>query len=178
MRRLGSRPALAMATLGLLAACGEPPPPREAPARRPSDKAALYGDAALLPTRAGERARAEVALAEEIRVALETLHTVEQARVTVHTAGDGTPHSAALVIRTRDAAALEDLDAAARRIALAALGRPDVELAVELSAPSLDLPPEDTPRPVGPLMLLAVLGLGISLGLTFDRARRLLRRRS
>ena len=144
---------------------------------RPADKAALYGDAALLPTRAGEHARAEVALAEEIRVALETLRAVEKARVTVRARGDGTPSSAALVIRTREREGLEALEATARRIAKAALGRDDVELAVELSPPDSDLTAEDTPRPVSLVVLFAVLGLGISLGLTFDRTRRLLQRR-
>ena len=163
--------------LGLLASCGEAPPRREPPAARPSDKAALYGDAALLPTRAGERARAEVALAEEIRVALETLRAVEKARVTVRTEADGTPRSAALVIRTRERDGLDALETTARRIADAALGPGEVELAIELSPPDIDLPPEDTPRPLGALVLFAVLGLGISLGLTFDRTRRLLLRR-
>lgn len=176
MRRLGPR-ARALAMLGLLASCSEAPPPRQPAQVRPADKAALYGDAALLPTRAGEHARAEVALAEEIRVALETLRAVEKARVTVRARGDGTPSSAALVIRTREREGLEALEATARRIAKAALGRDDVELAVELSPPDSDLTAEDTPRPVSLVVLFAVLGLGISLGLTFDRTRRLLQRR-
>lgn len=159
----------------LAAACSKPSRPRRTPERRAADKAALYGDAALLPTRAGERARAEVALAEEVRVAVETLRDVERARVSVNSRRGDTPPSAALVIRTRPGSVSAEVRAAATRIARASLGR-DTELTVEVSAPPADLPVEDPPAPARPLILFAVLGLGFSLGLTFDRARKLLRR--
>jgi hypothetical protein len=49
---------------------------------------------------------------------------------------------------------------------------------VEISAPDESDPIEDPSVPkASPLLLLAILGLGISLGLTFDRTRALLRRR-
>jgi len=159
------------------AGCGDPPAPRERPAARPSDKAALYGDAALVPTREGERARAEVALAEELRAALETLHAVEKARATVTTEHGERPTSAAVIIRARPGSDRSALDSTARRIARGILGEEDVSLEVEVSAPSVDVPPEDSPSAPRPIVLFAVLGLGISLGLTFDRARTLLRAR-
>lgn len=174
MRRRTVGPHHLLAVVLLAAACKQPASPRRTPTRRASDKAALYGDAALLPTRSGERARAEVALAEEVRVAVETLHDVDRARVTVNSETDSALASAALVVRTRSASANTEVRAAATRIARATLGR-DTELTVEVSAPHADVPLEDTPPPRRPLVLIAVLGLGISLGLTFDRARKLLR---
>lgn len=174
MRRRTACPRHLLVVVFLATACGEPASPRRTPVRRASDKAALYGDAALLPTRSGERARAEVARAEEVRVAVETLHDVERARVTVTSEIGDTPASAALVVRTRSESANTEVRAAATRIARAALGR-DTELTVEVSAPQANVPLEDTPSPRRPLVLFAVLGLGISLGLTFDRTRKLLR---
>ncbi len=174
MRRRTARPRHLLVVVLLATACGEPASPRQTPVRRASDKAALYGDAALLPTRAGERARAEIALAEEVRVAVETLHDVERARVTVTSKSGDTPASAALVVRTRSDSVKTEVRAATTRIARATLGR-DTELTVEVTAPQADVPVEDTPSPRRPLVLFAVLGLGISLGLTFDRTRKLLR---
>ncbi len=176
MRPPAFRPLLAVLGGMLLAACSEPQPRRQ-PSPRPSDKAALYADAALVPTRTGERARAEVAWAEEIRVALETLHRVDAARVTVSTGRDGSPDSAAIVIRAR-AGDPDALRSSAQRIALAALGSNEVELAIEISEPDADVPAQDLPARPLPLVLFAVFGLGISIGLTFDRARRLVRRRT
>lgn len=159
--------------------CTEEPAQRRQPTARISDKAALYGDAALLPTRAGERARNEVALAEEIRVAIETLHAVEGARVTVATGERGAPSSAAIVMRAPANADSEALTASATRISRAALGAPDLAVEVQVSTPnvgeaSAELPRDETPSAA---LLFGVLGLGISLGLTFDRAMGIVRRR-
>jgi len=159
--------------------CGDEPVQRRQPTRRASDKAALYGDAALLPTRAGERARNEVALAEEIRAAIEALHAVERARVTVATDSSGAPHSAAVVVRARANTNPDALTVSATRISRAALGSADLAVEVQVSAPKLDeasadVPQKDTPHA---LLLFGVLGLGISLGLTFDRTTALIRRR-
>lgn len=159
--------------------CAEDPAPRRQPVRRPADKAALYGDAALLPTRAGERARNEVALAEEVRAAVEALHAVERARVTVAADSAGAPRSAAVVVRARGNADLDALAASATRISRAALGVPELAVEVEVSAPSPDEASAEGPEDPAPplLLLLGVLGLGVSLGLTFDRAAGILRRR-
>ena len=162
--------------LGLLVSCADPPPPRRTQPRRPADKAALYGDAALLPTRAGERARAEVALAGELRAAIETLHGVERARVTVVIA-DEVAHSAAVVVRARIATDVAEVRESTTRIARASLGA-NAELTVEVTSPQESTPAEKDPAPRRPFVLLAVLGLGFSLGLAFDRTRRMVRRRS
>ncbi len=161
-------------------ACAADPLPQRQPARRAADKAALYGDAALLPTRAGERARQEVALAEEIRVAVETLHAVERAHVTVATGPHGAASSAAVVIRARQHPDAEGLSTAATRIARAALGSQELQVEVQVSAPdTADASAErpDAPQPPTAALLFGVLGLGISLGLTFDRTAGIIRRR-
>lgn len=172
-------PALIVVAAVTGGGCAEDATPRRQPPRRPADKAALYGDAALLPTRAGERARNEVALAEEIRAAVEALHVVERARVTVAADNSGVPRSAAVVVRARADADLDVLTASATRISRAALGAPELAVEVQVSAPSPDeASPEGPEDPAPPtVLLLGVLGLGISLGLTFDRAASILRRR-
>ncbi|MGH1343175.1 MAG: hypothetical protein ACRBN8_16575 [Nannocystales bacterium] len=158
--------------------CGDEPTRRPQPTPRASDKAALYADAALLPTRAGEKARNEVALAEEIRVALETLHGVERARVTVATDQAGAAHSAAIVIRSRTGIAPDPLTNSATQLSRAAVGVTDLEVHVQVSAPSVDEASKEVPDGnAPPALLFGVLGLGISLGLTFDRAVGILRRR-
>ena len=161
--------------LGTLGGCTEPSEqPRRGPRRAASDKAALYGDAALLPTREGERARAEVAVAEELRQSLEALHEVERAQVTVSMHG-GRPRTAAVVVRARAGTDTDALRARGERLAHGVLGPDPVPLEFEVSAPSQG--PDAPPDPTSPLLLLAVLGLGISLGLTFDRAVAVARRR-
>lgn len=169
--------ALAVLLLGrMLGGCGEPPP-RRTPTRAAADKAALYGDAALVPTREGEQARAEVALAEELRQVLETMHAVERARVTVNT-DRGRPVSAVVVLRVWPQANTTGLGETVQRLAGGVLGPGPVPTEVEISAPDESDPIEDPSVPkASPLLLLAILGLGISLGLTFDRTRALLRRR-
>ncbi|MBV1859375.1 MAG: hypothetical protein KUG77_13260 [Nannocystaceae bacterium] len=172
-------PAFLVVAAVAATACVGNPPQRRQPTPRASDKAALYGDAALLPTRAGERARNEVALAEEIRAALETLREVEGARVTVATDDRGAPRSAAVVLRARLDTDTNALEVSATRISRAALGAADLPIEVQVSAPSVDEASADAPsnRPPLSLLLLGVLGLGISLGLTFDRAVGMVRRR-
>lgn len=169
------RRSAALLMFALLGACGDPPARRAPPMARPADKAAMYGDPALIPTRSGERARAEVALAEEIRVALETLHEVESARVSVRTLDGETPHSAALVLRGHPGSSSLGLRARATRIAASILGSTRAELTVEVSVAQVEATQDDTPP--RPLILVAVLGLGFFLGLTFDRMRRLVSRR-
>lgn len=174
-------PAFVVVAAFVASGCGDEPVQRRQPTRRPSDKAALYGDAALLPTRAGEKARNEVALAEEIRAAIEALHAVERARVTVATDPGGAPHSVAIVVRARATADSDALTASATRISKAALGSTDLAVEVQVSAPSVEQASADAPRdaaatPHG-LLLFGVLGLGVSLGLTFDRAAGIIRRR-
>jgi hypothetical protein len=180
---LSCDPKLAQATgmrrvlLGLLvlgwAACADEPVPRRS--ERALDKAALFGDPGLVPTREGEQARREAARAGEIRAAVELLSGVDAARVDVESGGDDT--RVLVVVRLDDAQAQQEVIEASHRIIDTVLGSEGVHTVVEVSTPPPDATPEPTPRTVWPFAL-AVLGLGFSLGVTFDRARRLLRRRT
>jgi hypothetical protein len=62
-----------------------------------------------------------------------------------------------------------------RRIAQTILGE-DTQIAIEVSAPASAGPTDDGDHDLPSLPLsLALLGLGFSLGVTFDRGRRILR---
>jgi hypothetical protein len=154
------------------AACADEPVPRRA--EHALDKAALFGDPGLVPTRFGEQARREAAAAGEIRAAVELLGGVDSARVDVES--DGEDARALVVVRLDGPQAEQEVVDATHRIVDAVLGADGVRTVVEVSAPPAEQEPEPTPRTVWPLAL-AVLGLGFSLGVTFDRLRRVLRRR-
>jgi hypothetical protein len=86
--------------------------------------------------------------------------------------------SAVVVLRVWPQANTTDLGETVQRLAGGVLGPGPVPTEVEISAPDESDPIEDPSVPkASPLLLLAILGLGISLGLTFDRTRALLRRR-
>lgn len=173
MHRLGR---LRWIALGLLVpGCSTPPIDRSPPAvAATTDKAALFGDPSLVPTRRGERAREELGQAETITRALALLPAVEQARVDVERpdrATDGPPRVLA-VIRVdprTDRAALQDR---AERIASTVAG-PDATIE------ALVVPGEAAPvRPAAPTpwpLLLGVLGLGYFVGTLVERARRVRR---
>ena len=157
------------ALLGLslaLCACAEPSstPPR--PDRR-ADKEAAYGDPTLLPTREGERVRMEVALAREIEQAIVLLPEVTRARVDVEQPRrhhDGPTRVLAVVETTTSADSLRStIDAIARTIA-----GPDATIELVLASS----PSEPSPPPSWPL-LLGILGLGLSLGISIERGRAL-----
>lgn len=168
---------LGLAATLLGSGCGDPPSARPRPATaKSSDKAALFADASLVPTREGERTRREIALAEEIRAAVELLHGVERARATVTLNERGDVEGASVVVRASTHADPVQLRATAEGIAhrTLAIDRDGTTLTVEISMPpnvtdTTTLPTGGTPTL--PLML-ALLGLGFSLGLTFDRSRR------
>jgi hypothetical protein len=161
---------LVLAPLVLALGCEAPTRPDPAgPARSPADKAALFGDPSLVPTREGERARREVALAHEIEQALAVLPSVGKARVDVElpdpAAAEG-PRVLAVVQRT---AAADDatLSPRVRAIAHAVVGRDAaVELVVEAS-PAPASPPTPTRWP----LVLGVLGLGFFGGIMTERLR-------
>ena len=151
----------------LVSACADEPVRREA-SRRTPDKAALYGDPGLLPTREGEKARAEAATAGELEAAIGTLHAIDRVRVTVD--DDRT----LIVLRLANAGAKDEALDHTRRIAETILG-PDADIAIEASAPTPTATPDDDSDLPIPALALALLGLGFSLGVTFDRGRRILR---
>ena len=156
----------------LASGCADEPVTRTS-TDRTLDKAAVFGDPGLVPTREGEQARREAARAGEIRAAVELLGGVDSARVDVE---QGEETRALVVIRLHDADAREDVVASTQRIVEAVLGTDGVRTVVEVSVPPVEALEEPTPRSTWPIAI-AVLGLGFSLGVTFDRVRRVLRRR-
>lgn len=164
---------LALATLPLALGCGSGEPARSrVPARGASDKAALFGDASLVPTRQGERARREVALAQEIEQALGVLPSVARARVDVELPADASPRVLAVVSGDPGADA-SALTSRARTIAHAVMGP---AAAVEVVAEPIAAPAPAPP--IVPLrwpLLLGVLGLGFFGGMLLERIRGLRR---
>lgn len=178
MRRTARRIAVA-APLLLLApgGCeGSRPRPTPAPATA-ADKAALFGDPSLVPTREGERARRELALAQEIEQAIDMLPSVARARVDVELS-DGEraePPRVLAVVLGQPGAELDALAARVRKIAHAVTGPGAAVEVVASPSPDPTSPPPE--RPWWPL-LLGVLGLGWCGGTLVERARRLRRARA
>ncbi|MEM6291394.1 MAG: hypothetical protein AAGA54_09025 [Myxococcota bacterium] len=168
---------LALLAVLFAAGCGDPVPPRRPAQARTADKAALYGDPGLLPTRAGERARAEVALAGEIEASLALMHDVENTRATVTLDPGDTAKAASVVVRVRADADADAVELAAMRVATSVLSTDAADIDVQVSSPaSASAARASDASPTAPLLLLAILGLGICLGLTIDRIRPLLMR--
>jgi hypothetical protein len=153
--------------LFLAAAC-DPATPRPSPPA--PDKAQIYGDPALVPTREGEWARREVALAGELEGQLAVAPGVQRARVSVRSLPER-PASIAVDVRVDPGADPAPIEARARKLGQLLLPGGEVDVAVHAGPPAP--PPEDRNTP---LLVLAVLGLGVSAGLAIERAR--VRRRS
>lgn len=154
--------------------CQPPAPPRPLPASPRPDKASLYGDPSLIPTRRGEHARAELALAGDLEALVEALEGVLSTRADVTLTPDLALARAVVVVRherlPQDEGTLK-LDV--HSIARATL--PPGNTAVLLHHVSGEERPADPSRP--PLLLAFVsLALGISMGVTAERLAQ--RRRS
>jgi hypothetical protein len=161
---------LALVPLSWALGCGEPASPRRpVPARGATDKAALFGDPSLVPTREGERARREVALAQEIEQALGVLPSVTRARVDVELPerpADADARVLAVVAGEpgADAAALTERT---RAVARTVMG----------PAAAIEVVSEPIPAPAPPAvpmrwpLLLGVLGLGFFGGTLLERIR-------
>jgi len=163
---------LSFALLG----CESEPAPASEPAAfahtRP-DKASLYADASLLPTRAGERARRELALAGQLSAALEHL-ALTPLQIDVRL---GQPPSV-VVIASRahspDASPSEIVAEDIRELCLATI--PDLDPAgvhLWLRPAPADSAPRELPRPRSPLwaLVFACIGFGLSLGVSLERLR-------
>ncbi len=164
---------LALASLWLALACEAPAAPRgPGPAPRRADKAALFGDPSLVPTREGEQARREIALAQEIERALAVLPSVVEARVDVELpprATRGRPRVLAVVRGAVDADE-SSLPARVLTVAHAVVGpEAAVEVMVERSPAPDRRPEEPLPWALG----LGVLGLGFFAGVLLERTRKL-----
>ena len=149
------------------------------PVRTPSavktDKRALYGDPGLVPTRAGERAREELVRAESVAAALRARAEVRALAVEVRLPTPGDPGAAVI-------AGELSLDAATvTRIAEGVLGAWSAgRVQVELTPPPGAVEREDVPiagERAEPrwwprwALGLALVGLGLSAGVSIERVR-------
>ena len=153
-------PALVGAVL--VGGCGTPDrPTRSADA---PDKAEIYGDAVLVPTRAGEAARDELAAAGEIAAAIRAARWIEDVHVDV----EGTRR---VVIAGRVAADADEptLRDDVTAVVDAVLGEDDARALVIAVGRIPDEPMHE--RPMLPLVLVAI-GFGASAGIAIDRALR------
>ncbi|MCX4239811.1 hypothetical protein [Paraliomyxa miuraensis] len=157
-----------IARLALVSATGCDAPERTPPRGRAADKAELFGDASLVPTREGERARRELALAREIEHAIALLTGVMTVRVDVEQPEReaAEPVRVLAVVVSESIPEPEALDGRVRAIAQAVAG-PTATVEVVLEAGPA---PRDPPRPAWPL-LLGVLGLGACGGTLLERVR-------
>lgn len=131
------------------------------------DKRSLYADAGLLPTREGERARSELALAGEIHAGLELIG-LGPAHVDVELRGS--KPRAVVVARVDPDAELAELEDQVAELAAASvpdLDRAAVHVWLHPRAESGEPRRERAPW----ALALACLGLGLSLGVTLERAR-------
>ncbi len=139
----------------------------DAPAPRTSvapDKAEIYGDAVLVPTRAGEAARAELAAAGEIAAAIRAAGWIDDVHVDVEAAGR-------VVIAGRIGASV-DADALRDDVTTVidgVLGANDERTLVLAVGREHDAPTRE--RRMIPLVLAAI-GFGASAGIAIDRALR------
>jgi hypothetical protein len=167
MLRVGSMVALLLLSLS---ACSQEVPrsQRQRPRARP-DKAELFGDPGLVPTREGERARRELARAGEIEKALAIVPLVRRSRVDVELDEAG---AVARVLVVVDAEASDDeLEPTVRRIVGSVAGSDALDSA-EIIVRSQ--PNEPTKAPPSWALLATVLALGVSLGISYERGRRVL----
>jgi hypothetical protein len=149
------------AWFGLLLCACEAPAAR-APSRPTPDKRALYGDPSLVPTRAGERAREELALAGSIEAAVRARAEVGALAVEVRLPAGEDP--GAVVIAGQVALAAEAVVRITEGVAGPwSAGRVQVELG---PAPTLA---DEPPSRVGWALALALIGLGAAAGVTLDR---------
>jgi hypothetical protein len=144
-----------------LAACEAQVRPKPQP--RGLDKQALYADASLLPTREGERVRRELALAGELREAIELLE-LDETRVDVEL---GQPARVVVVARMRGDRP-DALEQDVRAIATAIVPAP-VDVHVQLVQGAIAAAPVSAPSPPAWALALTCLGLGLSLGVTAER---------
>ena len=157
------KPGLALGWIGLLVtACEARSIERPSPAR--VDKQAVFGSASLVPTREGERARRELATAGELEQALDRLglgpaHVDVELRdpTAVIVIARGSERDEATVIElTR--ALIPELEPANLHV----WWQPTI---AETPAPAQDREPRSW------ALMLACLGLGVSVGIVAERLR-------
>lgn len=170
-----------------LAACAPPNATRGDPIRaggaskpskpnRPSkaSKEALFGDPSLMPTRAGERARVEIALARTIEEHLAEDPRLRAVRAHVTSAsGQGEPTQVVISFQGPQEGA-QAQEERARELAVGILGDPAAQVTIDrLEAPrGAQEPSPAQVRPLSIVLALVLLALGASAGISVDRLRR------
>ena len=147
----------------LLPACAEP---TRTPTLPRPDKARLYGDPGLVPTREGERIRRELALAGELGRIIEQRDEVLDTQIDVELGAE--PPRVLIGIGLAQPPEDSRLEHYASEAAAAIIG-PGAETTV-----LWHLAPAEPPRGPGQLpipLALAVLGLGLSAGIALERLR-------
>lgn len=155
-------------SFGAAIACEEPRA-LQRPADAGAGKRALFGDPALVPTRAGERAREELALADAIAAALRALGG-EALAVEVRLPRSGDPGAVVVTGQAPPGFGEDEAERLVRELCgpwSAAVTR------VAWLRAAASAPPER--GHMWPLVG-ALIGLGASAGVTFDRLRRRRRR--
>ncbi len=160
-----ARLVLLVLSLGACAPARQQEPPRQRSA--PRTKATLFGDPALVPTRAGERARTELALASTIREHLAEDPQLAVLRTHVTTPA-GEPPQVVISLRGPSERAPE-IQSRAETVARAVIGTPKTQVTVDLVA--ADPAQEPKYAHLRPFLIVALLALGASLGVTIDRLR-------
>ncbi|MEM7153175.1 MAG: hypothetical protein AAF799_10040 [Myxococcota bacterium] len=158
--------------LVLAAGCGEATPRSPStPVRGRPDKAELFGDPTLVPTREGERVRRELGMAREIEHALAVLPAISASRVNVEL--PQRPSDGARVLAVVNATAPDGPDSVRERIAtiIATIvgAKAQAEIVIEEPEAHAPAPPLSFDWP----LVLGVLGLGFFAGMFVERARRL-----
>ncbi|HFE46433.1 MAG TPA: hypothetical protein ENJ18_13225 [Nannocystis exedens] len=155
--------------LGLALGACAPTSHREPPRQRSTlqTKATLFGDPALVPTRAGERARTELALAGTIREHL--AEDPELAILRIHVALPPTRPPQVVISLRGPSERLPQLQNRAETVARAVVGVPETQVTVDLIA--ADPAQEPKNAHLRPFLMLALIALGASLGITIDRLR-------
>jgi type III secretory pathway lipoprotein EscJ len=173
VRRVATElPGLALLTTLALGGIGCEAPARPIPEQRRTDKRTLFGDASLVPTREGERVRRELALAGELTTALELLE-LGPVHVDLELQAD---HPSAVVVAQLPAGAdVEQLEADVFELTAAvvpALEASQIHVWLRPSAePSAPTREGGRSRFRSWALTFACLGLGLSLGVTLERAR-------
>jgi hypothetical protein len=140
------------------------------PAQARPDKAELFGDPGLVPTREGERVRTELARATEIAAVLEVLVDVEHAHVDVELDDVRALRGLVISLRLTERGDPVVVEHAVRDVVTAVFSADAADQArVLISTP--DASPLPPPRTLGPALAFALLGLGVSLGVTLERLR-------
>jgi hypothetical protein len=164
-------PIAAVAVAMGLAACdaNQAPEPGAGPSSA-RGKAEVFGDASLIPTRAGERARRELAISGELERALTRLGLAE-VHVDVELHGDDQPPALVVIATVQAGEGPSEAEILALGRALIPTLTP-AHLQLWLR-PALADAPGQPPRPRERpwALLLTCLGLGLSLGVTGERIR-------